>query len=78
MIKCVFVVFQAVSVMIDVGEKRRKKRRRKRYKGQYQSLVQSPNESFVGIVGIGMGEQRWPCLRVLLPGAGAGAGGYAR
>lgn len=25
MIKCVFVVFQAVSVMIDVGKKRRKK-----------------------------------------------------
>lgn len=62
--------------MIDVGKKKRKKRRRKRYKGQYQSLVQSPSESFVGIVGIGMGEQRWPCLRVLLPGVGGG--GYAR
>lgn len=76
MIKCVSVVFVVVSVTIDVGKKRRKKRKRKKYKGRYQSLVQSPNESFVGIVGVGMGEQRWPCLRVLLPGVGGG--GYAR
>lgn len=62
--------------MIDVGKKKETKTKTKKVQGQYQSLVQSPNESFVGLVGIGMGEQRWSCLLVLLPAVGGG--GYAR
>lgn len=42
MIKCVFVVFQAVSVMIDVGKKKEKKTKKKKVQ---RSIPESRTES---------------------------------